>query len=57
LAEGYSIEVPKDSYFAMGDNSPNSYDSRGWGFVPKGEVIGKAVFILYPFTRRWGCAK
>ncbi|MDR2201112.1 MAG: signal peptidase I [Puniceicoccales bacterium] len=57
LAEGYSIEVPPDHYFAMGDNSPNSYDSRSWGFVPKGEVIGKAIFILYPFTRRWGWAK
>jgi signal peptidase I len=57
LEEGYTTEVPEHCYFAMGDNSPNSYDSRGWGFVPDREVIGKAVFILYPFTRRWGCAK
>ncbi|MDR1590677.1 MAG: signal peptidase I [Puniceicoccales bacterium] len=57
LEEGYEVEVPENHYFAMGDNSPHSYDSRGWGFVPNREVVGKAVFILYPFTRRWGCSK
>ncbi|MDR2371543.1 MAG: signal peptidase I [Puniceicoccales bacterium] len=57
LEDGYEVEVPANHYFAMGDNSPHSYDSRGWGFVPNREVVGKAVFILYPFTRRWGCAK
>jgi signal peptidase I len=57
LEQGYEVEVPEDHYFAMGDNSPNSYDSRSWGFVPNREVIGKAVFILYPFTGRWGRAK
>jgi signal peptidase I len=57
LERGCVVEVPANCYFAMGDNSPHSYDSRGWGFVPNGEVIGKATFVLYPFTRRWGCAK
>lgn len=44
-------------YFAMGDNSSNSYDSRGWGEVPRQDVVGPALFILYPFTPRWGAAK
>ena len=44
-------------YFAMGDNSSNSYDSRGWGEVPRQDVVGPALFILYPFTPRWGVAK
>ncbi|MDR3317428.1 MAG: signal peptidase I [Puniceicoccales bacterium] len=57
LEEDTEVDVPKNCYFAMGDNSPYSYDSRGWGFVPNGEVIGKAVFILYPFTHRWGRTK
>ncbi|MDR1435210.1 MAG: signal peptidase I [Puniceicoccales bacterium] len=57
LKEDYEVEVPQNCYFAMGDNSPHSYDSRNWGFVPNREVIGKAIFILYPFTQRWGSSK
>ena len=44
-------------YFAMGDNSANSFDSRGWGEVPEGDVVGQPLFILHPFTKRWGWAK
>ncbi len=51
LANGQSITVPADSYFAMGDNSPNSYDSRFWGFVPAASVIGRPLLIYYPFPR------
>ena len=46
-----------EGYFAMGDNSSNSYDSRGWGEVPQNDVVGPAFFILYPFTARAGLAK
>jgi signal peptidase I len=41
----------------MGDNSSNSYDSRGWGEVPRRDAVGPALFILYPFTARWGAAR
>ena len=47
-------EIPPESYFVMGDNSPNSADSRMWGFVPEQQAIGRALFIYYPFTTRWG---
>ena len=47
----------KDGYFAMGDNSTDSLDGRAWGFVPENELIGRALFIYYPFTKRWGLSK
>lgn len=51
------FRVPEKYFFALGDNSANSYDSRGWGGVPENAVVGKALFILYPFSARWGFAK
>ena len=51
------ITVPEKHYFAMGDNSPNSADSRFWGFVPQREIVGRALFIYYPFSHRWGLAE
>lgn len=49
--EGHSIVVPKDSYYVLGDNSASSRDSRYWGFVPKKNLVGKAVFIYWPLHR------
>ena len=40
-----AITVPPDSYFMMGDNRENSYDSRYWGFVPRANIIGTPVVI------------
>jgi signal peptidase I len=57
LAPGEKVTVPPDKYFAMGDNSSNSADSRYWGFVPAKDVAGRPLFIYYPFTRRWGPAR
>jgi len=57
LTNGSSFTVPEDCYFAMGDNSQISADSRFWGALPKTEVIGRAFFIYHPFTKRWGPAE
>jgi len=57
LTVGASIEVPTGKFFAMGDNSANSADGRFWGFVPAKDVVGRPLFVYYPFTRRWGPAR
>lgn len=57
LENGASVKIPQNNYYAMGDNSENSWDSRYWGFVPEKAVVGKALVIFYPFTERWGAAK
>jgi signal peptidase I len=49
LAEPYT--VPEGSYFMMGDNRIDSGDSRDFGHVPKGDVIGEAFFIYWPLNR------
>ena len=57
LGDGTVLTVPEHEYFAMGDNSPRSKDSRMWGFIPEKDVVGRPLFIYYPLTKRWGPAK
>ncbi len=49
-----TFTVPPRSYFAMGDNSYNSYDSRWWGPVPEENVVGRGLLVYWPFTWHWG---
>ena len=49
--EGQDFVIGPDEYFALGDNSPNSFDSRYWGCVPAAAIYGKVTMIYYPFSR------
>ncbi len=46
-----TIIVPKGEYYMMGDNRGASDDSRFWGPVPKGWIIGKAFLTYWPPDR------
>ncbi len=46
-----TITIPRGYYFMMGDNRPDSEDSRFWGPVPKSWLIGEAFLTYWPPDR------
>jgi signal peptidase I len=48
----YPAQVtPPDSYFVLGDHRNSSNDSRHWGWVPRENVFGKAMFRYWPVSK------
>lgn len=48
------INLGPGQYLALGDNTHNSLDGRFWGSVPASNLVGPAMVVYWPFSRRWG---
>lgn len=46
--------VAPDHFWAMGDNSYQSFDSRYWGPVDLQNLVGTGFIVYWPFTSHWG---
>jgi signal peptidase I len=51
VAEGDTYQVPTKSFFVVGDNTTNSFDSRFFGPVPRHAIIGRVSKAYWPWNR------
>ncbi len=53
--DGYSLHhayrIPAGDVYVMGDNRPNSCDSRYWGPIPESSIVGKVDLRIWPLSR------
>ena len=50
-ANDFKVKVPKNSYYALGDNREDSLDSRYYGSFNSKKILGKTSFTVFPFNR------
>jgi signal peptidase I len=46
--DGEEITLREGEYFVLGDNRPESSDSRSWGPLPSSRIVGKVIFRYWP---------
>ncbi|MFA5061835.1 MAG: signal peptidase I [Patescibacteria group bacterium] len=46
-----TVTLGSNQYFVLGDNRPNSYDSRRFGVVDKSLIVGRVILRGWPFNR------
>jgi signal peptidase I len=49
-----AVRVGANRYFVLGDNRANSSDSRAFGAIPRGNIVGRAFVLLWPPSRFHG---
>ncbi|MDP2951116.1 MAG: signal peptidase I [bacterium] len=50
FSQNAKIILGESEYFVLGDNRSHSFDSRGWGSLPRNEIIGRALFRPWPLV-------
>jgi len=53
---GEALRIPEGCYFFLGDRRENSLDSRIFGPVQRGEIVGRVIKIVRP-RRRVGAVR
>jgi len=45
------VMVPENNYLMLGDNRGGSRDGRDFGFIKKGDIVGRAILCYWPISR------